>query len=279
MIQNTENWIEFRRSRIGASDAPIIMGVSPWKTPLRLWEEKMGFVTSESNQYMRRGLELEEAARKQFEELTGIVVFPEVMVHPEFDWMIASLDGIDIEHTRIVEIKCPGKIDHESAMDGVIPEKYIPQLQHQMIVTGLDCAFYFSYNEENCKLLEISRCKEYENKLLNKELCFLKCMVDLEPPEPVTKDFKIRNDEIWQKIADDYVDIRSKLQILRQREEELRQSLIHLSGGSNVMGAGIKLSKQIRRGQIDYKTIPEIQNMNLENMRKKPVEIWRIEEL
>ena len=41
LVQQSEEWLEFRRSRIGASDAPIIMGVSPWKTHYKLWVEKI----------------------------------------------------------------------------------------------------------------------------------------------------------------------------------------------------------------------------------------------
>ena len=36
--QNTPEWLEFRRLRIGASDAPVIMEVSPYTTPYTLWE-------------------------------------------------------------------------------------------------------------------------------------------------------------------------------------------------------------------------------------------------
>lgn len=42
LLQNTQEWEKFRLQKIGASDAPIIMGVSPWKTPFQLWLEKQG---------------------------------------------------------------------------------------------------------------------------------------------------------------------------------------------------------------------------------------------
>ena len=37
LTQNTPEWLEFRRKKIGASDAPIILEVSTWKTPYQLW--------------------------------------------------------------------------------------------------------------------------------------------------------------------------------------------------------------------------------------------------
>ena len=47
-------------------------------------------------------------------------------IEMNINWMIASLDGIDIDNKTLVEIKCPGEIDHSCAMDGQVPEKYPP---------------------------------------------------------------------------------------------------------------------------------------------------------
>ena len=116
LIQQSNEWLELRKNKIGASDAPVIMHVSPWKTPYQLWEEKLGLKESFSSSAMKRGLEMEESARKAFEKETGLVVFPQVLFHKEHEWMMASLDGIDIEGKNIVEIKCPGKVDHEIAL-------------------------------------------------------------------------------------------------------------------------------------------------------------------
>ena len=78
--QNTNEWLEFRRNKIGSSDAPIIMGKSPWKTPHQLWEEKMGIKDSFfESQAMRRGKDLEPEARTAFEEQTGLVMWPDVL--------------------------------------------------------------------------------------------------------------------------------------------------------------------------------------------------------
>ncbi len=40
-------------------------------------------------------------------------MFPKVVLHPAHDWMMASLDGIDLDGNSIVEIKCPGQTDLE----------------------------------------------------------------------------------------------------------------------------------------------------------------------
>ena len=73
-----EEWLEWRREGIGASDAPVIMGVSPWTTPLQLWENKLlGKSGQLETSSMRRGKDMEKEARRHFEEQMGTVsVYP-----------------------------------------------------------------------------------------------------------------------------------------------------------------------------------------------------------
>ena len=62
--QNTPEWLEFRKNKIGASDIPIIMGLSPYSTPLQLWKRKLGFLEEmQMNDCMRFGNENESIIR------------------------------------------------------------------------------------------------------------------------------------------------------------------------------------------------------------------------
>ena len=277
LIQNTPEWIEMRRGKIGASDAPVIMGVSPWKTPYQLWEEKLGIGKGQSdNHAMQRGRELEEKARQAFENHTGLIVVPQVIQHPEYEWMIASLDGIDFAHKNMVEIKCPGKEDHQMAREGLIPPKYYPQLQHQMEVAGLIKMFYYSYDGLDGLCIEVYKDEKYVDKLIKEELEFWRYMQELEAPPMCDKDYTKKDDELWGAASELYRKCREDLELLKAREEELRETIICLAGKSNATGAGIKLSRVIRKGGVDYKIIPELQQVNLDAYRKAPVESWRI---
>ena len=54
--QNTPKWLEYRKHKLGASCAPIIMEVSPWSSPLMLYKEMLGLTTRpETNQYQCHG--------------------------------------------------------------------------------------------------------------------------------------------------------------------------------------------------------------------------------
>ena len=62
-----------------------------------------------------------------------------------------------------------------------------------------------------------------------------------------------------------------------EREEEiLKQRLIDMSGGKSCRGSGVQVSRYIRKGTVDYGAIPELQGLDLEEYRKKPIEAWRI---
>lgn len=277
--QNTDEWREMRRQKIGASDAPVIMGVSPWMTPYQLWEEKLGLKPDkETNSWMQRGNTLEERARINFEKATGLIMVDQVVFHPTYDWMMASLDGIDFPHENIVEIKCPGAQDHEMACEGFIPPKYYPQLQHQLEVTGLDMAYYYSFDGESGALVKVFRNQEYIDKMVKKEKAFLDCVQNMEPPELSDKDYHERTDDLWLSVSSKWVQCHSALQRLKAEEEELRETLIQLVGNSNARGGGIKISRSVRKGSVDYKAIPELKQVNLDNYRKSSTESWRITE-
>ena len=174
MEQGTEIWHAYRRNHIGASDCPVLMGFNQWKTVEQLWEEKvLGIDSVVDNPWMQRGREMEEPARKLYEFFTDRCVIPTVLEHPHYKFISASFDGLSpFANNHAVEIKCPGKVDHQKALDGQIPDKYYPQLQHQMFVANLDNMDYFSWNGDTHALINVKRDQEYIVKMIEKEIWF-----------------------------------------------------------------------------------------------------------
>jgi putative phage-type endonuclease len=144
------------------------MGVSTFKTIQKLYDEKIHCYEQPRNKYMQRGLDLEIIALREFEKETGLIMFPVVGVSDEIDWMAASFDGMTIEGDAIVEIKAPGKKDHSTALKGKIPEKYYPQLQHQIYVSGLQMAYYYSFDGEKGIVLKVKRDDVYIDNMIQK---------------------------------------------------------------------------------------------------------------
>lgn len=278
IVQGSPEWHALRRNMIGASDAPVIMRDSPWKTPYQLWEYKVG-ITEENapSASMKRGLDLEEKARERFCEKIDLWMAPTVIIHPEIRWMMASLDGIDVRQERILEIKCPGAEDHKIALDGKIPEKYYAQLQHQMEVSGVDMAYYFSFDGEDGAIVEVGRNTKYIREMLEEEEKFYKCMQNFLPPELVEKDYHEKSDERWFSIATEWAMLQENLIELEKRDKQLRDTLISMANGKNCVGAGVRVCKVARKGNVDYGSIKELKGVNLDQYRKEPSEFWKIQ--
>ena len=71
-MRTREEWLAERRTGLGSSDAPIIAGVSRWKTPFQLWAEKVGLPTVEPDgEWLEWGLRLEPLIAEKYAEETG----------------------------------------------------------------------------------------------------------------------------------------------------------------------------------------------------------------
>ena len=277
MEQNTKEWLEMRKNCIGASDAPIIMGTSPWKTALQLWEEKLGLrEPPQMNAAMARGHELEPIARQAYNDQTGNCVEEEVVFHPEYKWMMASLDGISLDRSMVVEIKCPGQADHDLAGSGIVPEKYYAQLQHQLATICLNQLHYFSYRDGEFHLIEVKRDEKFIKSMILKEKAFYKCMQDFDPPAMTDRDFEEKTDDASIKASLRWREAQDVLADAKEKEKLAREQLIAVSGDRNCKIGGVKVQKVVRKGSIDYKAVPELKEVNLEKYRKAPVASWRL---
>lgn len=275
--QNTQEWLDFRKDKIGASDAPIIMGDSPWKTPYQLWQQKLDLVSQgEQTIAMRRGHELEPIARKAYIDYTGIEIEPYIALHPEKAWMMASLDGYNQERGVCVEIKCPGKEDHAIASQGNVPKKYYAQLQHQLAVLGLNNAHYFSYREGEFHLVEVELDEKYVLKMVEEEFKFFTQLQTFSPPSLTDRDYPVQSSAEWMEAAKKWVQFNEQLKILQDQEKQAREELISLANKQSCKGGGVKLTRTIRKGSVEYKNIPDLKLIDLEKYRKPPVEAWRI---
>jgi hypothetical protein len=66
---------------------------------------------------------------------------------------------------------------------------------------------------------------------------------------------------------------------LKAKEELLRAAVIMRSPEQNCEAYGIKVEKVKRKGSINWKSIPEIQNLDLEQFREDEIEYYKITEI
>lgn len=280
--QNTTEWLEVRKNHIGASDAPIIMKESPFKTPYRLWQEKLDLIEQESKTFaMQRGHELEEEARNAYRKCTGISVQPSVVFHPLVKYLMASLDGISCDKKNVVEIKNVCLEDHNIAGDGLIPKKYYAQVQQQLAICnqlfGIESLDYFSYNTSGSHIVKVFIDEEYMKKLYKEAEIFWQHVINFDPPAMCERDFvDMSSNEVWQKAVLNLRASKVLSEKYKMEEENCRKILIDLSEGRNCIGSGATVQKVIRKGNVNYAKIPELSGIDLDKYRGKDIESIRI---
>lgn len=189
-MNNRESWLEERRRGVGGSDAAAVLGLSKWKTPLQVYQEKRGELGSTpDNESMLWGRVLEPVIRQQYAERTGrIVRVPEgIITHPEHSFMLANLDGVT-DDRRVIEIKTArtGQDWGEPGSDEV-PQAYLLQVQHYMAVTGFEVAdIAVLIGGSDFRLYEIQADQELQEMLIAGEAEFWQRVVDGNPPEPIS---------------------------------------------------------------------------------------------
>lgn len=137
-------WLEHRKVGIGGSDVGPILGLSKWKSPLQVWEEKKGIAKPfEGNAATRRGKLLEAHVCTDWAAESGREVReePTMYFHPQHDILLANVDRIIVDNgdgmgDGLLEAKTAGEWAYK-AWDNQIPVYYYVQLQHYLNVLGL----------------------------------------------------------------------------------------------------------------------------------------------
>lgn len=251
-----DQWLSWRRQGIGGSDAPAIMGVSPWSTAYQKWEEKVAGKTQQDNAAKRFGRDTEEASRREFEDLMGIRMVPVNIMNTKESWLRASLDGMDLNGDKVVEIKKANKEDHLVALTNKVPEKYYPQCQHILKVTGKDGMYYFSSPADGSagKIVEVARDDQYIDQLLTpKEIEFWKLVRDNKAPPLTDRDYiDMERSRKWKEISEKWKETTKALKDMENQESQIRADLIALSKNHNARGNNLSLTKSVIQGRIDY---------------------------
>ena len=279
LAQGSTQWKEWRKSMIMATDSSVILGINEYKTPYRLWSEKLSLVEEWQQSFAAsEGSRLEPIAREYFISEIGFNVEPAIVISSSHLWMGASLDGISDCGKYAVEIKCSRKI-YEKAMKNEIDEMYLCQMQHQMFVLDIPLIYFYAYWDEKTKLIEVVRYDEHIKKIIEKGFVFWKENIKgMFPPELTERDFEERYDDEFRFYSNVYLQSKKLLDVYEKQTETARLQLIDLCKGKSCKGFGIKVSKVVRKGNVEYKSIPELNNVDLECYRKKPIETYRITE-
>ena len=177
-----------RQTSIGASDAGPALGLSRHKTQYQLWEEKTASeIIQFDNPILRRGRMFEPIIRQMYSNETGRAVkkVPK-MTSERYPFMSASPDGYVEDGKRYIEIKTArNKREWGEPGTDEIPLPYMIQVQHGLIVTGLEVAdIPVSFSLDDFAIYEVPADKELQEMIIEKEAAFWELVKNRIPPEP-----------------------------------------------------------------------------------------------
>jgi len=278
MVQGTEQWHEHRKQFRNASESAIVLGLSPWMTPYQLWELKTGRASpQEATVAMKHGTEMEPIARAAYEGKTGLIMQPLVVTSGDYS---ASLDGITLDGNLIVEIKCPykGKSSElwQAIEVGVVPEMYRIQVQHQLMVSGAKLAHFWVFDGTDGILLSIDQDEVAQQRIRRAWDEFLTLVATDVPPPLSDGDTVLRDDLEWQVAAEDYVVLKGLAEEAAARADEAKAKLIALVRHNRESGCGVVVTRYWKAGNVNYKAIPELAGVDLEQYRGKSKEEVRV---
>lgn len=279
--QGTDAWHAHRSQFNNASEAAAVLGISPWfpKTPRQLAEVKLGLKTVHMNAAMSRGVQFEDAARKNACDSLGIDFEPGVFVRGDYS---ASLDGISPDGTTLLEIKIPAKGQQSDLWKQVasgegVPAHYMAQLAHQMYCCDAERAVFWVYDPSAD--LGMAYYLTRDELALTWGLleiawkAFRESVDNLELPEPMGDDEVPVEDQALLSVGEELIDVRKQLAALQAREKALEDALkealpkTHISTFETTHGA-LKAQWVTRVGAVDYGKIPELRAVDLERYRK-----------
>lgn len=287
---NSDHWHDFRSHHCNASEAAAALNIGHFepKTAARLAEVRNG--TRPKVVYaaaVNHGHRHEETVRAQIEARLSSSIVPSVWSRLVNGIPLAcSTDGIS-DDGYVIEIKCPISETSEvllAARAGEVPKYYMAQVQQQMLVT--DCAKAFFVVREpsiidpstGLPLLHFIFVERDEAWAIRIVEAWEKLWPHLQAGTVPAAEGE-RTDGEWLLYAEEYLTLKAQADAIEARIKETRNELIRLAEKTDgkAIGGGVIASKKNRAGTVDYKSIPELQGVDLSPYRSKPTTYWSID--
>jgi len=284
--QGSQEWLQWRKTGVTASEIAAILGLSPYKTPWQVWAEKTGLVEPEdlsANPLVAAGVAQEDIARSLFEQKHDDILLPVCVESTAQSFLKASLDGLS-QNSEPVELKVPS----ESTWKKVVSEGensdayklYYPQVQHQLLVTGANSGWLVFYRDEQLCEFAIERDYAMIDEIIQKAGEFWELVVQGKEPEkdPVRDFFHPQGEqtEQWNISAQSWLECNDELKSLEKRVKELKSiQEQHLGAMKSLMGAfmhaeagGLKVTRFNVRGTVDYEKLLSDKGISLEECER-----------
>lgn len=137
--QGSQEWLDYRRTVVTATDIPVLLGLSPYKCEADLADEKLTGTTQDSTLRMRVGSALQDLIAAEYAAQTGreVRAFRAMVRHPDIEWAAASPDFRVVGEKRLLETK---RTTSRTRFADGLPQDVEAQVQWQLGVSGYPVA-------------------------------------------------------------------------------------------------------------------------------------------
>ncbi len=272
--QGTSEWLAYRRNGLGASEYPAIIGTSGAHNNREdIIQSKLNANTKQLSEFVKKKFELGhliESNIREDQNRIGYNFLPVVCESLSNPRMFASLDGYDEKNKLILEVKSTtSKSILDQITQGIVPDIYTLQIQYQLFVTGLPKAQLIVVNADNRErytfevfpdsghfsMIASAVSNFFEELDARKKTCSL-----IEHDEDALK-----LEEIVKKLNE----LKAATKILEDSKDYIADKLLRTYNAYVLNSSRITIEYCERQGNVDYKSIPELKEIDLEKYRKK----------
>jgi hypothetical protein len=157
-----------------------------------------------------------------------------------------------------------------------VPEHYLAQVQHQLMVSGAALAHLWVFDGERGLLREIRPDPAMHGHIRAAWDSFAPCLESDTPPPLTDADSRRRDDPAWLEAAQAFVAAKAQADVAAERLETAKAALVALAGHPKETGAGVTVTRFWKAGSVDYKRVVELRGVDLEPYRGKAREEVRV---
>lgn len=278
-----------RIGRITASAVGAILGHNPHKSRDDVMRDMVrayhgAEAEFKGNAATEYGNNTEQTAINRYEHKMRCTVErdPDFVKHKDYGFLGCTPDGLIVDKNKIIEVKCPYS---KKLFDLKEKPYYLDQVYLQLVCTqAKECDFfvYVSDNEFSIETIYLDDAEKWlsENIVeLNDFYAEFRAIVqDKELSKPYLEDLvcDLSQDEIFTDLESSYLEYSQEIKSLESKLKEIKNKMIALAKekGKKCKGATVSVYPCERKGAIDYSKVPELNEVDLEQYRKKSTTYW-----
>ena len=230
-----QQFLDERKTGIGGSDAAVILGLSKYKTPLELGQEKLGFIEAfQGNRFTEAGNRLEDVIAQWYADETNSKVARDNTTFrlKDYPFIMAHIDRRVLNERKVLECKSADKwtlSQWGEAGSNEVPDSYFVQVQHYLLFPNFDNADLAALIGGNdFRIYPIEPDRELQDMMLQAEIAFWDIVSRGDLPSPICS---ADADRLWKRdngssvtASDDVIewDHELKKAIVQQKELEAK---------------------------------------------------------